>query len=794
MTTLRVTQKTSLELGFGRVTEALAERALTPCGKDEARRLELLPGEGPVRAALARVGEAVDLLRAGERLPVGGVDDVSGSLLRAEKGAVLAPEELLALARLMRAAAQVRSFLKARREVLPGLSALAEGLVDLSALASRIEYAIDPSGAVRDEASDLLLGFRRRARGLHGEIRGRIDGLLKDDTFKGYLQDSYFSVRNERYVVPVNVQFRAKVPGIVHNASQTGQTIFVEPQELLELGNELAISEALAVEEERRILAELSESAAGHVPELSRALAITAKLDLVMASAQLAVDMDAAPPEPGAETSALDVTALRHPLLVLQGKPVVANDVRLEPSQRALVVSGPNAGGKTVTITALALVALMARAGLWVPAARGAKLPLFSGLASTIGDQQDLSRDLSTFSAHLKSLTEVLAAVGEGWLVVIDEIAADTDPRQGAALARAILDELVGRGARVLVTTHLDEVKALAVTDARYVNASVGLDEKTLMPTYRLELGAAGGSSALAMAARVGLPEAIIEKARRSLEDESLLSTALDKLEHAHAAAEEERRRGEAARVLAETRGKELEAAQKELEVQRREIEARVRRELADELGGRREEVRRLIAELQQVPTMAAAQRAQKRLEELEAEQSKAAARLDAEGSAPGPAPAGPGVVSEGSWVRVLTLGKEGRVLHVEGKHATVEVGALHTRAKLVDLVAVREPQRAREARGGKGKSEPGYAPSGPPAKIDVRGMRADEAMAAIESFLDKAYLEGPSQVAILHGHGTGALKHLIREALEKSPYVERFRPGDRHEGGDGVTLVDLKG
>jgi len=798
--------RTDHELGFVEIQRALFARAQTPRGQERALLVAALANESAVSLALRRVEQARAVLGRGESVPVAGADDVRAHVTRAGKGAVLTGEELVACRRLMRAAILVRQFGRAVRDELPDLAHLAERVADFAPLAARLDYALEPSGTIRDSASDALLGLRKRARSLHAQIRTRIDELVREPTFAGYLQDSYYSVRNDRYVLPIKASYRSFVPGIVHNASHTGLTLFIEPQVMVELGNELSISESLATEEERRILAELSESVADRATPLHEAVEVLAELDVVQAAARLADDLEAAPARLAPSVAGFALIALRHPLLVLQKKQVVPSDVRLGDDECCLVVSGPNAGGKTVSITAVGLCALMTRAGLPIPAAPGSVMPLYCGVWSTIGDAQDLSRDLSTFSAHLGSLRDTLAVAAPGWLVLIDEIAADTDPSEGAALARAILEELVARGARTLVTTHLDEVKALGLTDRRFVNARVGLDAATLAPTYRLELGAAGGSSALEMATRVGLPEVIVARAREYQKGGGLLATALANLEGVERATQALREGLRAEREAAVQQRAAAAELARELVEQKRRVEALVRDELAAFMHARHDEVAGLIAELQHKPSIAAAQQAQKRLHELAAEDARARAVLDAGAETGRASPNGgerAGKIVVGTRVRVATLGKDGRVLSVEGKSALVEVGALHTRARLQDLVAL-PGGRGGGGGGGTGKSSaPGKARppaavgarpvSEPDARCDVRGLRADEAMSVIERFLDRCYQDGPNDIVLVHGHGTGALKQLVREALEKSPYVERFRPGDRHEGGDGATVVRVR-
>ena len=356
--------------------------------------------------------------------------------------------------------------------------------------------------------------------------------MLKDEDIVAMLRDLYYSVRGDRYVLPVRAEHRSHLPGIVHNASNSGQTLFIEPQQLVELGNQLTIAEAGALEEEQRILHELSGAVGRRAPALEHDVETIAVLDEAAAGGRLADDLEAGAPELGGDR--FDLRKARHPLLVLQRKSagVVANDIALPAPAQALIVSGPNAGGKTVTITGVGLCALMARAGLPIPAEAGSRMPLYRTVYTAIGDEGDLSRDLSTFTAHLSALKWILEAAGPGTLALIDEIAADTDPREGAAIAVAALEKLVAAGAQVLITTHLEELKALALADPRFAPASVGFDVDRLAPTYRLRLGEVGASSAIEIARRVGLSEDVCVRAREILgSGASVVSQAVERLE-----------------------------------------------------------------------------------------------------------------------------------------------------------------------------------------------------------------------------------------------------------------------
>ena len=790
--------RTLAQLGWPEILAALAARCRLPAGHRRALTLAFLPDAAAAREALARVEEARRLSETGTSLPFGGLADVEGSLDRAARGGVLEPLALREVAALARAVARTGAALRARAVEAPRLAALAAPLEPDELLADRIERAIEPSGTISDRASAELAAARERGRGLHRALKVQVETYLSDPEMERHLRDRYFTIRNERYVLPVLASARAAVPGIVHNASQSGQTLFVEPNALVELGNELAIANATAAEEELRILRELSGAVTSRAAALARALAVLAELDALEAAARLASDLDAHAPELTAERDGFELRSLRHPLLALQGKKVVGSTVRMEAPARALIVSGPNGGGKTVAISAVGLAALMLRAGLPVAAEEGSRLPFFLEVKAAIDERGDLHQDLSTFTAHLTAVKEMLAGAIHGSLVLVDEIAADTDPREGAALAAAILEALVARGATVLVTTHLDELKALALTDTVYANARVGFDAERLAPTYQLHLGSPGSSSAIEVAARVGLPAAVVQRAREALGGhggalgEALAALEAERARLGAAAAAAERAAEAARRAEEAARAREEEAHRAE-----RAAAARVGAAIADELDAARGEVAELLAALQAQPSVKKASEAVAQLEAWKAQVAGATKRAAAQAETAAEALPG-GELKPGVRVRIASLGQEGEVLSVDGRQALVQAGALKVRRPLADLVALTGSARqaklgmsaaARLARAEEARPDTVRLEE---RRLDVRGLRVEELRREVERFLDRLYADGEPQCLILHGHGTGALKLALREALSTSPYVAAHRRGDQHEGGDAVTIVTL--
>ncbi|MGZ6078709.1 MAG: endonuclease MutS2 [Myxococcaceae bacterium] len=793
--------RTLEDLAFPEVLAALGQRCRTAAGRSRALARSFLDDASAIREALARVDEARALLQAQVSLPLGGVADIRGSVERAEKSGLLEPRELTACAQTLFAFSRTHEALRESSLMAPRLAFLGQRLPDLEKLAVRIDRCFESDGEISERASPALKEARDRIRGLHRAIKSRLDGLLHDERFLLHLRENYYTLRNNRYVVPVLAQARAEVPGIVHNASQSGQTLFVEPESLVGIGNDLAIAQSVALEEERRVLQELSDAVGHESARILEGVDAAAELDEAEAAAQLGADLDAATPVVEDADGPLVLLQLRHPLLVLRGREVVANDVRLGQEVRALVISGPNAGGKTVTLTAVGLCAVLLRAGLQIPAAAGSQLPLFTSVHSAVGDAQDLAQDLSTFSAHVRELKRILEGAGPGALALIDEIAADTDPREGAALAIAVLEELIGRGVRVLVTTHLEELKALTHVDPRFLNARVGFDSRRMAPTYKLQLGAAGTSSALDLASRMGLAPHVVDRARE------LVRSAGGPLAQALAAAEEERRslsdeveRARVATTAAEANARALAAERAEFAEQRRAEESGHAERLRIESEKALAEVSSQLAELRQ---HASVERAESTRTALAAQAEAARARAESlarAGARAALAPA-PDTLGVGDVVHHLGLRRDVTVLELAGDEVLVAAGALKRRVPRAELAGARDerpasrfpsPDRGRASLDRASDAAP-RALEAPPLRVDVRGLRADEAVREVESFLDQAFRNGDPGVLVLHGHGTGALKQAIRDYLEESPYVRMYRPGESHEGGDGVTVVGLR-
>ena len=781
----------SLELlGFPAVRARLADATAFPPGRRLAEALE--PSSDPVLVArgLDETDQARSFLTDRPAVGIAGAHDIGSAIERAARGGRLDPEQFLALAETLDATARVSTALADERR--PLLRDLGRDLHPLPALRSTLARSFDPTGEMLDTASPRLGGLRAAVRVAYDRLRRRLDSLVSSE-LGGALQEPIVTLRNGRYVVPVKAEARSRVKGIVHDASGSGQTLFVEPLVVVELGNAWREAQLAEEAEVERILDELSLTVAGQAVALRETLDALARFDFWSAKARLAGEMDAVRAET-AERTELVLLGARHPGLTGRVVPI---DVRLGDGYTALVVTGPNTGGKTVTLRTLGLLALMNQAGLHIPADAGSRLPVFDDVFADIGDEQSIAQSLSTFSGHLRRIVTIVEHAGPGTLVLLDELGAGTDPTEGSALAQALLDHFIRAGALVAATTHYAELKAYAHTTPAARNAAVEFDLETLSPTYRLTIGLPGGSQAFAIAERLGLSEAIVGDARSRLtESQRSFEATLASIRETEGATAEALDRARAA----EARGADaLREAQEERRRARREREDVVRaaREEADKLVEQlRDDVRSTRRLLERETVTAPA------LDEVMSRADEHLGRL--------PAIEGPRrelVSPPRSWrvgdrARSRSQGWEGRVIAMErgGKRATLESGGLRVTVPTDDL----------DATGG-GGGTPGRSAKPPAAaqaggiaglrldraksvasSLDLRGARVDEAVDALGRYLDDASLAGLDRVTIIHGLGTGALRDAVRFEAGNHPLVKSLRPGERGEGGDGATIVSL--
>ena len=799
--TFRASAATLARLEWQRLLELGAAQAATERGAAALRALDFPATHSAVRERLAHTSEARKLVDAGAEPPFAGVADLRAPLAELQRGRAWNARELAALGQTLEAARRARASLAGNRELAPGLAALAGTLPELRELERALAAVVTPAGEVRDDASPELRRARRRIRELESEIERQMARHLRDPDVQTHLQDSYATFRENRPVLPIRAEARQRVRGIVHDVSSSGTTVFIEPEDVVDAGNRLRIAQTELTREIERLLTELSERARAHGPELEAQGETLEALDCALARGRLSRRGGAREPRI-AESGALDLRGLRHPLLLLEAglapEDVVPNDIALTDGARCLVISGPNAGGKTVAAKAVGLAALSLRAGLHVSCDEDSALPLVESVFAEIGDEQDLRAGLSTFSARMANLAEVVAQADGESLVIADEVGEGTEPGEGAALAQAILEALVARGALVLATTHFNRLKELAGSDPRFANASAEFDPETLLPTFRIHLGQPGSSGAMWAAQRMGLDEAVVERARELLdrEDSRLealtrgLSELRQELEAERRLALRMREESEAARTAYEARLGALRGAREQaLAAMKADLEAAFTRARA--------EIAHVVRGLQRGDAAPgpAANRAQAELARIR-ERTASAERAQAEREPPvTPAPAVDlAALVAGARVELAGVRVPALVLEPPDKRGrlAVRVGAARTvvsRERVTRVLGADAP-KARPAGGVSLRREVADEPSS--LECDLRGLRVDEALERADAALQRLLGRGGGRVTFIHGHGTGALRDAIRSWLRGIPGVEKFEPGGPREGGNGVTVATL--
>lgn len=827
--------KTRSDLEWDRLLDALAVRCVSRMGERLARALPFSTTRAETRRLLGEAREATDLLGSGEPLPVVELTDVSSALGRVGASGVLAPAEIREIGKALAAARALRRFLAVRRTRAPALFEACATDPTLDALADELAQAFDPDGLLSDRASPRL----KELRGEYSSARTRMLSRLEDlmSKYEAILQDRYVTEREGRYVVPVRADAHERFPGIVHASSSSGATLFVEPRAVIPMGNRLKVLEAEVQREEIAIYTRLSGRIGEALPSVIGAVDALARADVRAATARLAHDLRLSFPTL-TDDDRLALCAARHPLLlldVIEAMPshtgsaratdaaahdaleaVVPSDLAIAAG-RAVVVSGPNAGGKTVALKAMGLAALMVRAGLPIASAAGSTIGIFEAVLTDVGDDQNLTKNLSTFSAHVRNLVRILDDTHPGALVLLDELAGGTDPREGEALAAGMLDSLTARGGAVVVTTHYEGLKALALADERFENASMGFDLTVMSPTFRLAQGVPGSSSALAVARKFGLPGTVIERAERFLTREDLqFESVVKKLNDERAALE-------LARAAAARREGEADDLRHQLEAELSAARDRERRLLSREAEALLGAVRRSREELREVQArlrtkkldLAGAKDVERVLDrvaakvaiggELEPLISHADAAARDAGDA-GPI-ADPATLKKGTRVWVPRLRAEADVLdQLADGSVRVQAGAMRLVLPAGELRLAAETRAEAEpkkkaARSGAPSIVAGGStdPSGLETALqtsdntcDLRGLRSDDAVTLAVTFLDRSLNENRHVCFLVHGHGTGALRDAVRRELKSSPYVRFFRAGNSAEGGDGVTVAWL--
>jgi len=778
--------KTLERLEFDKIIERLARHAYSPLGREAALALAPTSDLPSIVRMLAETGEAVLLLRLDPTAELGGWYDVRESLARAERGAVLEGEALSRIGMTLGAVQRIKKFFKERSESYPILSRAASSLVSFLEIEQQLRKAVLPGGEVADEATPRLADLRRRIQQMRFQVKEYLEKTIRSASYQKFLQEPIVTIREGRYVLPVKQGYRSQVPGLVHDQSASGATLFIEPMAVVEKNNEIRRLEAAEKQEVFKILSDLTAKVGEVVNDICFDMEILGFIDLAMAKGRLAGELQAVSPEVG-EGAFLSFRSARHPLIKGRAVPISCS---IGVDYDTLVLTGPNTGGKTVALKTVGLMALMAQAGLFVPAEE-CRLGVFTRVFADIGDEQSIENELSTFSSHMRNVVEILSEADVGSLVLIDELGTGTDPAEGAALAQAVLAELHARRSKTVATSHFGELKHFAATRPRMENASVEFDFETLEPTYRLIVGRPGRSNAFEIARRLGLPDRLVEAARSYLADEQLraeeLLGQLERMQREADIAREqavqlreqarkaaEKHESELANLLAKKKAyleKAAEDAQWALRSLRLESEAIIR-ELREKLRSDSERDRQL-----------AAQEARRRIEGLNEMVPQVEYVLPAEA---------PRSVSVGDTVHLPRFGQFGQVV-AAGKdgEAQVQVGAVKLSVPLNEIRLAKGQPRPRQENQRDVALEKARDFR---AELDLRGHRVDEALLEVEKYLDDAVLAGASRVYLIHGKGTGALRSAVQQLLKENRHVKSYRLGDQGEGGSGVTVVDIKG
>jgi len=819
--------KTLHVLEYPKILERLAAFCDFSASAELAR--ELLPTGAYDEACerLAGTGEARQLLSRLD-LTIGAAHDIRELVDLAAHGGVLEPKDLLDVHHTLIASRDLRRTLEKVADQYPHLGELALRLPAPLGLVEAISHTIAETGEVLDSASPRLASLRNETRIAHDRLMTRLQRYLTDPETAAKLQDAVITQRDGRYVIPLRAEFKGQVKSIVHDQSSTGATLFVEPLAVVELNNTYRELQLAERDEVRRILTELSDQVGALGREIVPGIRALAELDLAFAKAKYADELQASEPilhklaspsrprpaperptraeaaKTGESASVIRLFKARHPLL--EPASVVPIDIDLNPGTLAMVITGPNTGGKTVTLKTVGLLAIMAQSGLHIPAQSGSELSCFQEIYADIGDEQSIEQSLSTFSGHITNIIHILKKADRRTLVILDELGAGTDPQEGAALARALLSHLLEQGVSCMVATHYPELKTFAHSTPGVVNAALEFDLHTLRPTYRLTIGLPGRSNALAIAQRLGLPEAIVAAARKEINPEDLRADRLiGDIHRQRNQAHKEREKAERARSEARHLERELAEKMDQIEEERQAVLEKARAEGELEIAVLKAQLKTLKQELKKArQPLEALQEVEERVEIIAEQVEEPIVRRPrrAEGGTAARLPLRP--LAPGDKVLLPSLGQEGVISALGADEAEVQIGTLRFRTKLEDLRRKADEAPQPVAAGPRAKKralagEPGESPSpsphlhaSPGLELDLRGERAEDALEKLDRYLEQAFLAGLPFVRIIHGKGTGKLRQEVRAALKGHPHVAAFEEGRENEGGAGVTVAKL--
>lgn len=775
-------------LEFHKIREQLAQFAASELGKEQCLNLEPLATLDAANRAQQETEEALYVLSYRGDSPIPYSTDVRPSLQRAEKGAVLSPRMLLDIAYSLQAARQTRAALTSDSEYMRLLSVTASRLQPIRTLETDILESIISEEQIADQASAELASIRRQIRLCNDKVRDKLNALIHQPSYAKYLQEPIITVRNGRYVIPVRQEYRQNMPGLVHDQSSSGATLFIEPIALVELGNELKQWTAKEEQEIERILAAFSAKVADSADVIENNVWTLGLLDFIFAKARLAQAMDAVRPKLN-ERGFIRLIKVRHPLI--SKETVVPCDLWLGDDFTTLIITGPNTGGKTVTLKTVGLMTLMAQSGLHVPGALGTECSLFGEVYADIGDEQSIEQSLSTFSSHMTNIVSILEDIEKDSLVLFDELGAGTDPTEGAALAQAILTRLKKHDIRTVATTHYSELKAFALTTPGIENASVEFDVVTLRPTYRLSIGIPGKSNAFEISKRLGLSETLIKEAQALLSAESVrFEDVIANAEYHRQIAEKERKMAADMMEEAASIRRNAEKLQREADDKYRNIQKKAREDARMLLEKTKRESASIMAELKLLKetggrSAQALSQITRRLTNTEDALSEGLRRPEENGGL------SPKDISVGDAVLFSDLGTPATVISLPDAKGEVMIQAGIIKMKVSASQLKPDMSKKKESRtsvhsrlsGGRKVS----------MECDVRGLSLDEALMDVDNYLDMAVMNGLNEVSIIHGKGTGTLRSGIQKHLKQLPAVKSYRLGVYGEGEDGVTVVTLK-
>lgn len=777
------------KLEFHKIKEKLAQYTVSPMGREKVELLYPLTAIDQINSLLKETSEATELLRLEAEIPLPNLKDIRLLLLKLDKGSVLEPEEVLAVAGILSASRRLKKFILDRKDKYPLLSEISTDLIANQTLEEQINQVLLDTGEISDTASPELRAIRRQIKSLNEGIKDRLDQILRSTQTQKYLQENLVTVRGDRYVVPVKQEYRQQFPGIVHDQSASGATIYVEPMAIVEKNNELRRLKSQEKQEIIRILTYLSGQIWQEAAYISDSVRALGHLDFILAKGRLSQALNCGAPVLNNQ-GYLNLKQARHPLIT--GK-VVPIDIHLGKTFDIMVITGPNTGGKTVTLKTAGLLTLMAQAGLHIPTETGSEVAVFQKIYADIGDEQSIEQSLSTFSSHMTNIINILNDIDSDSLVLLDELGAGTDPAEGAALAMAILDYLHHSKAKTIATTHYSELKTFAFEQDRVENASVEFDIATLKPTYRLNIGQPGHSSAFDIARGLGLNMRVIDKAKNYMSHEQLkVADLIQELETNRRAAEKEY--AEARQQKTELAGAvaKYERLLQDIDKKKTEVLDKAKVKAGEITGKAKLQAEEIIAELKQAQESVNLQAAQKARNKIRSLQGAIAADVVSS------KPMGQQLskVQLGQTVYVPKLDQEATVQSLPDSNGEVQVmvGILKTNVLLKELRSTEtinsssKPVVKNNYSGLMGSKTMNIKKD-----IDLRGLMVEEALEQVDKYLDDATLAGLPQVCLIHGKGTGALRAAITDYLKYNGHVQSFRAGLYGEGGIGVTIVEIK-